>query len=110
MTGEPMQPPTACCRVWLHCAVQSVLQVGLNPGRPVMYGGCALVVLGAFVQFYMRAGIFTDGGKREREKAAAKARLRLEAKTGKASPAPTVAEADKGIPEVIEQWRDTFGN
>ena len=23
---------------------------------------------------------------------------------------PTIAEADKGIPEVIEQWRDTFGN
>ncbi len=23
---------------------------------------------------------------------------------------PTVAEAEKGIPEVIEQWRDTFGN
>jgi iron(III) transport system substrate-binding protein len=23
---------------------------------------------------------------------------------------PTVAEIDKGIPEVIEQWRDTFGN
>ncbi len=46
--------------------VQSVLQVGLNPGRRVMYGGCLLVVLGAFLQFYMRAGIFTDGGKRER--------------------------------------------
>jgi iron(III) transport system substrate-binding protein len=23
---------------------------------------------------------------------------------------PTVADIDKGIPEVIEQWRDTFGN
>jgi iron(III) transport system substrate-binding protein len=23
---------------------------------------------------------------------------------------PTVAEIDKGVPEVIEQWRDTFGN
>jgi iron(III) transport system substrate-binding protein len=23
---------------------------------------------------------------------------------------PTAAEVDKGIPEVIEQWRDTFGN
>jgi hypothetical protein len=32
------------------------------------------VVLGAFVQFYMRAGVFTDGGKKERERAAAKAR------------------------------------
>ena len=26
--------------------------------------------LGAFIQFYMRAGIFTDGGKKERERAA----------------------------------------
>ena len=32
----------------------------------------------------MRAGIFTDGGKRERERAAEKARRRLEAKAGKA--------------------------
>ena len=32
-----------------------------------------LVVLGTFLQFYMRAGIFTDGGKKERERAAAKA-------------------------------------
>jgi iron(III) transport system substrate-binding protein len=23
---------------------------------------------------------------------------------------PTVAEIDKGVPEVIEDWRDTFGN
>jgi iron(III) transport system substrate-binding protein len=23
---------------------------------------------------------------------------------------PSVAEAEKGIPDVIEQWRDTFGN
>ena len=27
-----------------------------------------LICLGAFLQFYMRAGLFTDGGKREREK------------------------------------------
>lgn len=53
--------------------VQSVLQVGLNPGRRVMYLGCALVVFGAFAQFYMRAGLFSDGGKREREKAFKKA-------------------------------------
>jgi hypothetical protein len=51
---------------------QSVFQVASNPGRPIIYGGCLLVVLGAFMQFYMRAGIFTDGGKRERERAAAK--------------------------------------
>jgi hypothetical protein len=52
---------------------QSVFQVAKNPGRPIIYAGCFLVVLGTFLQFYMRAGIFTDGGKRERERAAAKA-------------------------------------
>jgi hypothetical protein len=56
---------------------ESVFQVATNPARPVIYLGCVLVVLGAFTQFYMRAGIFTDGGKRERERAAAKARKRL---------------------------------
>ncbi len=50
---------------------QSVFQVAKNPGRPIIYAGCLLVVLGAFLQFYMRAGIFTDGGKKERERAAA---------------------------------------
>ncbi len=52
---------------------QSIFQVAINPGRPIIYAGCMMVVLGAFLQFYMRAGIFTDGGKRERERAAAKA-------------------------------------
>ncbi len=52
---------------------QSIFQVAINPGRPIIYAGCLLVVLGAFLQFYMRAGVFTDGGKRERERAAAKA-------------------------------------
>jgi hypothetical protein len=55
---------------------QSVLQVGKNPGRRVMYAGCLCVVFGIFVQFYMRAGVFSDGGKRERERAAAKAAKR----------------------------------
>ena len=53
--------------------VQSVLQVGKNPGRVVIYTGSLLVVLGAFVQFYMRAGLFTDGGKKEKAKADQKA-------------------------------------
>jgi hypothetical protein len=53
--------------------VQSVLQVGKSPGRRVIYTGCILICLGAFVQFYMRAGIFSDGGKRERERSAARA-------------------------------------
>jgi hypothetical protein len=57
---------------------QSVFQVATNPGRPIIYSGCLLVVMGAFLQFYMRAGIFTDGGKRERERAAIAARKKAE--------------------------------
>ena len=52
---------------------QSVLQVGTDPGRPIKYAGCLLVVLGIFTQFYMRAGVFTDGGKKEHERSARKA-------------------------------------
>ncbi len=55
----------------------SVFQVAKNPARWLIYAGCIIVVLGAFVQFYMRAGVFSDGGKLERERAAAKARRRL---------------------------------
>ena len=58
----------------------SVFQVSKNPARELIYGGCIIVVLGAFVQFYMRAGVFSDGGKLQRERAE-KARRRLEAKT-----------------------------
>ena len=46
----------------------STLQVATDPGWLVKYTGCALIVLGAFLQFYMRAGLFTDGGKKERER------------------------------------------
>jgi hypothetical protein len=69
---------------------QSIFQVATDPGRSVKYAGCLLVVLGAFVQFYMRAGLFTDGGKRERERAAAKAEKR-EKKVDESSPETTVA-------------------
>lgn len=54
---------------------QSVFQVGSNPGRTIIYTGCFLIVFGTYVQFYMRAGLFSDGGKREREIAARKAGL-----------------------------------
>jgi len=71
----------------------SVFQVAKNPAREMIYAGCIIVVLGAFVQFYMRAGIFTDGGKSEQHKAAEKARKRLEAKFGKPlTPTPTVED------------------
>ena len=66
----------------------SVFQVAKNPAREMIYAGCIIVVLGAFVQFYMRAGIFTDAGSRHR--AAEKARLRLAAKLGKPGVDPTV--------------------
>ncbi|AMV38545.1 cytochrome c biogenesis protein ResB [Planctomyces sp. SH-PL62] len=70
---------------------QSVFQVGSNPGRPIIYAGSLLIVLGTFVQFYMRAGLFTDGGKREREQAAKKA--------GAPTPVepPTPAQSDEDI-------------
>jgi len=51
---------------------QSVFQVGVDPGRPIKYAGCMVLVLGIFAQFYMRAGVFSDGGKKERERAARK--------------------------------------
>jgi hypothetical protein len=72
----------------------SVLSIGHDAGRPLMYGGAILIVLGAFLQFYMRAGIFTDGGKRETqretERAADKAR-KLLAQKGKPAAAATPA-------------------
>ncbi len=49
---------------------RSILSVRHDPAWPVVYGGCLLIVLGTFLQFYMRAGVFTDGGKKEREQAA----------------------------------------
>ncbi|MFI5456781.1 MAG: cytochrome c biogenesis protein ResB [Isosphaerales bacterium] len=72
---------------------ESVFQVAINPARPVIYAGCLMVVLGAFVQFYMRAGIFTDGGKRERERATAKQRKRL----AKAQDKPPSAPGDEPL-------------
>jgi len=67
----------------------SILQVATDPGRPIKYFGCALVVAGAFVQFYMRAGIFTDGGKRERAREDARRRKQ---ERGTESPETTVSD------------------
>jgi hypothetical protein len=69
---------------------ESIFQVATNPGRPIIYGGCALVVLGIFIQFYMRAGVFTDGGKKERERAEAK----LKKKTAKQEAVAAAAVED----------------
>jgi hypothetical protein len=68
----------------------SVFQVGTDPGRFAKYLGCVMVVLGAFVQFYMRAGIFTDVGKRERARDQARARKQA-ARNGQPGPDTTVS-------------------
>lgn len=77
--------------------VQSVLQVGKNPGRIVMYLGCLGVVIGAFVQFYMRAGVFSDGGKRERERAT---RLPAKARAVGATEAPELVAVNAAAQQV----------
>jgi hypothetical protein len=50
----------------------SVFQVRYDPTWQIIYIGCLLVVIGTFLQFYMRAGLFTDGGRLEREREARK--------------------------------------
>jgi ResB-like family len=77
---------------------KSVIQVGIDPYWSIKYIGCLTVVLGAFVQFYMRAGVFTDGGKLEQARAAEKARRRLEAKQ---PPRPT-----RGAAETIDEFEE----
>jgi hypothetical protein len=59
---------------------KSVFQVGIDPWWRLKYLGCFTVLVGAFVQFYMRAGVFSDGGKTEQHRAAEKARRALRAK------------------------------
>jgi ResB-like family len=54
-------------------AYASVFQVHYDPAWKIIYSGCLFMVIGIFLQFYMRAGLFSDGGKRERALAAAKA-------------------------------------
>jgi hypothetical protein len=44
---------------------KSVLQVGIDPFWGVKYAGCLTVVLGMFVQFAMRAGVFSASRTRE---------------------------------------------
>ncbi|MDX2039223.1 MAG: cytochrome c biogenesis protein ResB [Isosphaeraceae bacterium] len=42
---------------------RSILQVGHDAGRFLKYSGSLLIVLGTFLQFYMRAGVFSQAGK-----------------------------------------------
>ena len=58
----------------------SVFQVAKNPARYTIYAGCWIVVLGAFIQFYMRAGVFSAMSHTQKTGSADKARRILEAK------------------------------
>jgi hypothetical protein len=72
---------------------RSILTVRHDPAWSVVYGGCLLVVVGTFLQFYMRAGVFSDGGKKERQRAEARARRAA------GEPAARVAEPDDAVVE-----------
>ncbi len=54
-------------------AYASFFQVHYDPAWKIIYSGCLFMVIGVLLQFTMRAGLFSDGGKRERALAAAKA-------------------------------------
>lgn len=75
----------------------SIFQVHYDPAWKVVYGGCALTVLGIFLQFYMRAGVFSDGGKRERERAEARV-----ARANGVKPAPKPRRPDPAIEPDLE--------
>jgi hypothetical protein len=61
----------------------SIFQVGHDAGRPLKYLGSLLIVLGAFLQFYMKAGLFSTTSKDGVQKAADRARKILKKKEGK---------------------------
>jgi hypothetical protein len=64
----------------------SVFQVGHDAGRPLKYAGSLLLVLGVFLQFTMRAGVFTHA--KGDAKSADRARKILKKKGEKAPAAP----------------------
>ena len=83
---------------------QSVLQVGYDAGRFLKYLGCALVVLGALLQFTMRAGLFSGGAKPDDHKAADRARRLLDRKGKLQTPAkvkPGKAKKSKNYDDAI---------
>lgn len=84
-------------------AYASFFQVHFDPGWETIYIGCVLVVLGTFLQFYMRAGLFSDGGKRERERAESKLARTALASNGVSthSSQPSISHVDTG-PERFE--------
>ncbi|QEH33372.1 Cytochrome c biogenesis protein Ccs1 [Aquisphaera giovannonii] len=66
MRYSPVSDPETGQKTGLY---QSVLHVGVDPGRPVKYAGCLLLVLGIFLQFTMKAGVFSDTARRKMEQA-----------------------------------------
>lgn len=80
----------------------SFFQVHYDPAWQIIYSGCLLVVIGTFVQFYMRAGVFTDGGKRERERAEARQALAEAKKSG----IPAKPQAVKPTADEAESLED----
>jgi hypothetical protein len=73
----------------------SVFQVGHDAGRPLKYAGSLLLVLGVFLQFYMKAGVFTGAAKSDDHKAAERARKLLKKKGEKAAASPETKKKAK---------------
>lgn len=73
----------------------SIFQVGHDAGRPLKYLGSALIVLGAFLQFYMRAGVFSGAAKADDPEAAGRARTLLKKKGEKAPPVAVASKKGK---------------
>ena len=67
---------------------KSILQVGYDPGRVFKYAGCGMVVLGAFVQFYMRAAFSPTAAK-------GKKRRKRPRRAKPSSPKPRTRAADR---------------
>ena len=60
---------------------QSIFQVATNPGRPIIYAGCVLVVVrGISSSSTCGREYFTDGGKKERERALRKRKRKTQPK------------------------------
>lgn len=86
--------------------VMSIFQTRYDPVWGIVYMGCLLVVAGTLVQFFMRAGIFTDGGKREAARTAAKAdraRARLAAKSAKRTADLTPGTSAEAVVDDLEE-------
>ncbi|MDB5352951.1 MAG: ResB protein required for cytochrome c biosynthesis [Planctomycetota bacterium] len=80
----------------------SLFQVHYDPAWRIVYAGCLFVVLGTFLQFYMRAGLFTDGGKLEQQRNEAKAAKKLAKANGTKPPADVTITRSTQNSEPVE--------